>query len=136
VAPGAETGLYRGIDKFAKSADVTKRAISREPDSYGAHASLATALFKLRQYPEAAREFIWIVRVRPEVAASYLPIRDNNSVAGEALPNWLDRRNFGSESPNSNALHGLAFETVAIRDGLEIGTDRPHDGEGTRCDVG
>ena len=46
-------------------------AISREPDSYAAHASLATALFKLKQYPEAAREFIWIIRVRPEVAASY-----------------------------------------------------------------
>ncbi len=46
-------------------------AISREPDNYAAHASLATALFKLKQYPEAAREFIWIIRVRPEVPASY-----------------------------------------------------------------
>jgi tetratricopeptide (TPR) repeat protein len=46
-------------------------AISREPDNYTAHASLATALFKLKQYPEAAREFIWIIRVRPEVPASY-----------------------------------------------------------------
>lgn len=46
-------------------------AISREPDNYAAHASLATALFKLKQYTEAAREFIWIIRVRPEVPASY-----------------------------------------------------------------
>ncbi len=46
-------------------------AISREPDNYAAHASLATALFKQKQYPEAAREFIWIIRVRPEVPASY-----------------------------------------------------------------
>lgn len=46
-------------------------AISREPDNYAAHASLATGLFKLKQFPEAAREFVWIIRVRPEVPASY-----------------------------------------------------------------
>ena len=46
-------------------------ALSREPDNYAAHASLATALFKQKQYAEAAREFIWIIRVRPEVAVSY-----------------------------------------------------------------
>lgn len=46
-------------------------AILRDPDNYAAHASLATALFKLKQYPEAAREFIWIIGVRPEVPASY-----------------------------------------------------------------
>ena len=45
--------------------------LSRDPDNYAAHASLATALFKQKRYPEAAREFIWIIRVRPEVPASY-----------------------------------------------------------------
>jgi tetratricopeptide (TPR) repeat protein len=50
---------------------VLGEAISREPDNYAAHASLATALFKQKQYPEAAREFIWIIRVHPEVPASY-----------------------------------------------------------------
>jgi tetratricopeptide (TPR) repeat protein len=46
-------------------------AIAREADNYAAHASLATALFKLKQYPEAAREFIWLIRTRPDVPASY-----------------------------------------------------------------
>jgi tetratricopeptide (TPR) repeat protein len=46
-------------------------AISREPNNYQAHASLATALFKQKQYPAAAREFLWIIRARPEVPASY-----------------------------------------------------------------
>ncbi|HJQ70464.1 MAG TPA: tetratricopeptide repeat protein [Blastocatellia bacterium] len=45
--------------------------IAREKDNYPAHANLATALFKLLRYPEAAREFIWIIGKRPEVAASY-----------------------------------------------------------------
>ena len=46
-------------------------ALSREPDNYAAHASLATALFKQKRFPDAIREFIWIIRVRPEVPASY-----------------------------------------------------------------
>ena len=50
---------------------VLAEAISREPDNYAPHASLATALFKLKRYPEAAREFVWLIRTRPEVQASY-----------------------------------------------------------------
>jgi predicted Zn-dependent protease len=50
---------------------VLLEVLSRDPDNYAAHASLATALFKQKRYPEAAREFIWIIRVRPEVPASY-----------------------------------------------------------------
>jgi predicted Zn-dependent protease len=50
---------------------VLGKAIAQEPDNYVAHANLATALFKLKQYPEAAREFVWIIQVRPEVSASY-----------------------------------------------------------------
>jgi tetratricopeptide (TPR) repeat protein len=50
---------------------ILQEAISREPDNYPAHASMATALFKQKKYPEAATEFIWLIRVRPEVSASY-----------------------------------------------------------------
>lgn len=57
--------------QFEAALAVLAEAISREPDNYAPHASLATALFKLKRYPEAAREFVWIVRVRPEVPASY-----------------------------------------------------------------
>jgi tetratricopeptide (TPR) repeat protein len=50
---------------------VLTEALSLEPDNYAAHASLATALFKQKRYVEAAREFIWIIRVRSDVPASY-----------------------------------------------------------------
>lgn len=50
---------------------ILSEAMAKEPDNYAAHASLATAMFKLKQFPEAAREFVWIIKVRPEVAASY-----------------------------------------------------------------
>ncbi len=50
---------------------VLNDAIAREADNYAAHASLATALFKLKQYPQAAHEFVWVIRARPEIPASY-----------------------------------------------------------------
>ncbi len=57
--------------QFDAALPVLTEAISRERDNYPAHASLATALFKLKRYPEAAREFVWIIRARPDVPASY-----------------------------------------------------------------
>lgn len=57
--------------QFEAALSLLAEAISREANNYAAHASLATALFKLKRYPEAAREFVWIVRARPDVPASY-----------------------------------------------------------------
>lgn len=57
--------------QYEAALPVLAEAISRQPANYPPHASLATALFKLKRYPDAAREFIWIIRAKPEVAASY-----------------------------------------------------------------
>lgn len=57
--------------QFDAALAVLAEAISREPNNYAPHASLAFASFKLKRYPEAAREFVWIIRARPEVPASY-----------------------------------------------------------------
>lgn len=57
--------------QFEAAIPVLNDALAREPGNYAAHASLATALFKLKHYPDSAREFIWIIRARPEVSASY-----------------------------------------------------------------
>jgi tetratricopeptide (TPR) repeat protein len=57
--------------QFDAAIPVLTDALGREPNNYAAHANLATAFFKLKAYPDAVREFIWIVNARPEVAASY-----------------------------------------------------------------
>ena len=57
--------------QYEAALPVLADALARESNNYQAHANLATALFKLRQYPQAATEFIWIVGARPEIAASY-----------------------------------------------------------------
>ncbi len=57
--------------QYQEAVAFLNEAITREPANYAAHASLATALFKLKQYPGAAREFVWLIRTRPDVSASY-----------------------------------------------------------------
>lgn len=57
--------------QFEAALPVLVDAVARDGNNYIAHANLATALFKLRRYPDAAREFIWLIRARPETPASY-----------------------------------------------------------------
>ena len=57
--------------QFDAALPVLSEAISRDSGNYQAHASLGTALFELKRYPEAAAEFIWIVRAKPELATGY-----------------------------------------------------------------
>jgi tetratricopeptide (TPR) repeat protein len=57
--------------RYEAALPLLSEAIARDAGNYAAHASVATALFKLKQYPDAAREFIWLIRARPDVPASY-----------------------------------------------------------------
>jgi tetratricopeptide (TPR) repeat protein len=57
--------------RYEEALPVLTDSIMREEGNYTAHANLATALFKLKRYPDAAREFIWVIRAKPEIAASY-----------------------------------------------------------------
>ncbi|HSE97971.1 MAG TPA: tetratricopeptide repeat protein [Blastocatellia bacterium] len=57
--------------QYEQAIPVLQAALSSEPENYVAHANLATGFFKLKQYPAAAREFIWIIQRRPDIAASY-----------------------------------------------------------------
>jgi tetratricopeptide (TPR) repeat protein len=57
--------------RYEDALPILTDSIMREEGNYTAHANLATALFKLKRYPDAAREFIWLIRARPEIAASY-----------------------------------------------------------------
>lgn len=57
--------------QFDAALPVLSEAIAREPENYQAHANLATALFKLKQYLPAAREFVWLVQKNPQPAAGY-----------------------------------------------------------------
>jgi tetratricopeptide (TPR) repeat protein len=57
--------------QFEAALPVLADAIARDAGNYVAHANLATAMFKLQRYVDAANEFIWLIRARPETPASY-----------------------------------------------------------------
>ncbi len=57
--------------KFTAATDCFKSVLSKNPNSYEAHAGLALALFKLDQFAPSAEEFIWVIKARPENSISY-----------------------------------------------------------------
>lgn len=57
--------------QFAEAVSVLNEALARDPRNYQAHASLATALFELKQYAHAASEFLWVVRAKPDASVGY-----------------------------------------------------------------
>lgn len=63
--------LLLRASRYEEASAVLGEAVQREPDNYNAHAHLATTLFKLKQYAPAATEFLWLLRVKPEVSVSY-----------------------------------------------------------------
>ncbi|MEO8434530.1 MAG: tetratricopeptide repeat protein [Pyrinomonadaceae bacterium] len=57
--------------RFAEAAAILRRIISLLPDSYVAHANLATALYEQKRFAESLLEYEWLARAKPEIAATY-----------------------------------------------------------------
>ncbi len=57
--------------QFETAIPILAEALSSDPDNYQAHANLGAALFELKRYPQAAAEFVWIVRAKPGLATAY-----------------------------------------------------------------
>jgi tetratricopeptide (TPR) repeat protein len=97
---------------------VLAEAIAHEADNYAAHASLATALFKLKQYPEAAREFIWIIRARPEVSASYFFLAislDHIGDCQQALRAYQEYARRADPAANKNEVEEANTRSVQLQ---------------------
>lgn len=65
--PSYQIGLGAALVKlrrFQQAISVLKQVLERQPNAdlaYFAHTNLATAFFELEDYPNAAREFVWIL---------------------------------------------------------------------------
>ena len=104
--------------QFEPSLPILAEAISREPNNYAPHASLATALFKLKQYPDAAREFIWIIRARPEVPASYFFLAislDHLGDCEQANKSYLEFMRRADAVANKNEIEEARTRSVALQ---------------------
>lgn len=110
--------------KYEEALPVLNEAITQAPDNHVAHANLATAFFKLKQYPQAAREFIWIVRTRPELAASYYFLAislDRLGACDQALRAYQEFVRRADASANKTEIEDanirIAFLQQQVKDG-------------------
>lgn len=86
-ATGYAAALIQGR-RFAEAVPILRAVIARNADEYPAHANLALALFELKDFPSAIREYEWIAGARPELAATYFFLgvaHDNLQQYPEAL---------------------------------------------------
>lgn len=89
--------------QFAEAMPILDEALARDPHSYEAHASLATALFELKQYPRAAGEFIWVVRARPDAPIGYYFLAISLDRIGDCEQGLRAYREFlGRADPSAN----------------------------------
>jgi predicted Zn-dependent protease len=56
---------------FEESLPILQAAVGADPENFQAHSNLATALFELKQYPQAAQQFLWVVNRKPGLAVAY-----------------------------------------------------------------
>ena len=86
-AIGYAAALIQGR-RFAEAVPILREVIARTPNDYLAHANLALALYELKDFGAAIREYEWIATARPELAATYFFLataHDNLQQYPEAL---------------------------------------------------
>jgi tetratricopeptide (TPR) repeat protein len=104
--------------QFEAALPVLAEAISREPNNYPPHASLAFALYKLKRYPEAIREFVWMIHTRPEVAMSYYFLAISLDHLGDCEQAYKSYREFARRADpaaNKNEVEVANARSLALQ---------------------
>lgn len=103
-------------------------ALAREADNHPAHASLATAYFKLQRYPEAAREFVWLIRSKPETPASYFFLAislDHLGDCYQALRAYQEFVRRADPKANKNEIDDASIKISLIQKATKEGKCKP-----------
>ncbi len=69
--------------RFGDAALVLKKVVAAAPNSYAAHANLATALYELKQFPEALVQYEWLLRSKPDLTVAHYFIATAHDNLGE-----------------------------------------------------
>jgi tetratricopeptide (TPR) repeat protein len=69
--------------RFAEAAIILRRVIAVAPNSYAAHANLATALYELKQFAAAVSEYEWLLKTKPDLSVAYYFIATAHDYLGE-----------------------------------------------------
>jgi len=72
--------------QYENAAFVLSRILQIAPDNFTAHANLATALFQLKKFAQAKKEYVWLTEKQPDLAIAYYFL----AIAHDNLTEYLD----------------------------------------------
>jgi tetratricopeptide (TPR) repeat protein len=110
--------------RFAEAATILRRVIAVTPNSYAAHANLATALYELKQFPAAVAEFEWLLKTKPDLSVAYYFIATAHDYLGEynqaleAYENFLARADVKT---NQLELEKVKLRLPLLRKQIQLG---------------
>lgn len=71
------------LRRYEEAASILQRVLVAAPDTYAAHANLATAFLELKRYREALAEYQWLRKARPTLAITNYFIARTLDLLGE-----------------------------------------------------
>lgn len=71
------------LRRFAEAATILRQVVGASPDTYEAHANLATALDELKQYEAALDEYKWLAAAKPDLAVLHFLVARDLDLLGE-----------------------------------------------------
>ena len=101
-----------------KGLPLLQSAVHEKPDDYTAHANLATALFSLSRFEEAAGEYKWIVAAKPQQAIGYYFLAvswDKQQEYEQAEPVYVMFLKLADPTVNKNEIDAVNFRLPGLR---------------------
>jgi tetratricopeptide (TPR) repeat protein len=122
-AIGYASSLVRAR-RFAEATIVLRRVIAESPDSYTAHANLATALYELKHYADAIPEYEWLLKSKPDLTITYYFIGSAHDYLGEykeALAAYEAFLRLADTRTNQLEIDKVKLRLPSLRHQIEIG---------------
>lgn len=116
------------LRRYEEAASVLQRILAAAPDTYAAHANLATALGELKRYREALVEYQWLQKARPTLAITNYFIARTLDLLGEYQEALVAYDAFLAQADAEK--NRMEVERVALR--LPILRNQIKRGEGVR----
>ncbi len=69
--------------RYGEAAAILRRVVAAAPNSYAAHANLATALYELKQFAAALDEYAWLLKSKPDLTVAHYFIATAHDYLGE-----------------------------------------------------
>ena len=112
AATGYASALVQ-VRRFDEAVALLRRILLSAPDSYAAHANLATALDALKQPADALVEYQWLNHARPELTVTYFLIARTHDLLGDYEAALTAYEMFIAKA--DPAQNGLEIEKVNLR---------------------